>query len=357
MRNCYLTGKELKTRGESSSLEEVESLEHIIPNALGGKLRSKNILSHDSNQYLNELIDVKFVKIFEGFCLRLDLEKDRQKTPSMRGFHEGYKIDVVFKHDRFYPLKPFFDKEKKTIYADSIKTGEYFKVHLKKKGVISELDEISILDDMGGGIDIEFKMDNKIFKQGLAKIAAGFSAFNNIPRKNLRDVVDLEGNTFREKIFISPSIPAGGLEYEFEIGAINSPHYPIHGLVLVGSKKERLLYCHVELFSAFQWYVVLDDDYDGEDVYYTYAHQLIGDTEISIKGYIESVLGKEKADALASEYKKISKDQIYLYNQSHRFGNENLKKYTYMKFNLLSRFTNVNFLRRKIKYYKLDFEI
>jgi hypothetical protein len=124
-----------------------------------------------------------------------------------------------------------------------------------------------------------------------------------------------------------------------------SAHYPIHGLVLSGSKAERFLYCHVDLFSTFQWYVLLDDDYGGEDVHFTYAQKIIDNAEIDFLEYFNSVLTKEGGDILAESYKRVSRAKFYEFQKS--YGNSSLQKYTYFKFNSMSAFANYVFLKRK----------
>jgi len=345
MRICYLTGKELKKKECDPPEDDSESLEHVIPNALGGKLKSRDILSHKANQELNNLIDKEFVKIFDSFCLRLGLDKDRKTTPSMLGLHNGYDVDVVFKNDRYYPKKPFFDPEKKVIYADSLRTGKNYKIHLSKSGQIAESDDVKIFDDMAGGIELKFSLDNKVFKQGLAKIAAGFASIKKVPRKNLKMVIDIGTKKFRDKIIVAPSIPASPLENDFEMKASKSAYYPIHGLVLSGSKTERLLYCHIELFSTFQWYVLLDDDYDGEDIHHTYAYRLIDNSDIDFSEYFNSILTKENSDLLAASYKRISLMQMIEFQR--RYSEPSLREYTYFKFNSMAAFANYVFLKRK----------
>lgn len=345
MRICYLTGEKLKAKEPDVTHDDSESLEHIIPNALGGKLKSSDILSHKGNQDLNTLIDVPFTKIFEGFCLRLDLNKDRKTSPSMRGLHVGYDADVVFKNNRYYPAKPFFDDEKNVIYADSQKTGENYKKYLLKNNKITALDKIAIFDDMAGNIHLKFALDNKVFKQGLAKIAAGFASINKVSRENLKDVIDLESKSFREKIIVAPSVPTNDLERRFELQASKSSHYPMHGLVLSGSKSERFLYCHVELFSAFQWYVLLDDDYEGEDIHHTYAHQLVDGRDIDFLEYFGGVLTAQESNTLALNYKRISRQAMIWAANLH--GQASLREYTHFKFNSLAAFANYVFLHRK----------
>ncbi|WP_175898732.1 hypothetical protein [Burkholderia vietnamiensis] len=345
MKICYLTGKELKTKGDGASEDDSESLEHVIPNALGGKLKSRDILSHKANQELNNLIDKEFVKIFESFSLRLGLDKDRPTTPSMRSFHDDYEVDVVFKNDRYFPRKPFFDPDKKIIYAATTKIGENYKNHLLENGKITKSDCVEIFDDMAGNIDLKFSLDNKIFKQGFAKIGSAFAAIKGVSRENMKSVIDIGAEKFRDKILVVPSIPASNRELTFEMKAPTSPLYPVHGLVLSGSKAERLLYCHVELFSAFQWYVILDDDYDGEDVYYTYANRLSDGSEIDLSEYLDSVLPEKESALLATSYKRISSRKLLEF--AREYGKPWVTKYTHFKFNSLAAYSNYVFLRRK----------
>lgn len=345
---CYLTGQEIIAKTGAEQQDSHESLEHIIPNALGGKLASRNILSHGANRDLNKLIDINFVKIFESFVTKLNFGRDRKRNQRASGLHQDYQIDVIFKDDRFFPRKPFFDKETMAIFADSEKTGENYKSHLIKKGVIKEEDSqnIKVYDDIAGAIYQSFHLDNKIFKQGLAKIAAGFASYNRISRNNLKEVIDINRKILRDDIIIAPSIPLSQLELELESFVFNKENYPIHGLTLKGSQKEKFLYCHVELFSAFQWYVLLDENYEGEDIEARYIYDILEETELDHMSYLRTVLSSAEADQLAFKNKIISKtDFLYL-----RHIDKNIfKKYNHKKFYALSSFANHIYLRRKSK--------
>ena len=63
---CYLTGKTI-TEKDHPNKDDHKSLEHIIPNALGGKIASNYVLTFRANQQLNEEIDKEFTKIFTAF--------------------------------------------------------------------------------------------------------------------------------------------------------------------------------------------------------------------------------------------------------------------------------------------------
>ena len=82
--HCYLTGVELD--------ESNRSLEHILPNALGGALHSKDILCAAANQLLSEQIDTPFNEIFAGTHRRLPLKKDRPSAAALEGHHAEHDI-------------------------------------------------------------------------------------------------------------------------------------------------------------------------------------------------------------------------------------------------------------------------
>lgn len=368
MRICYLRGVELKkkikqvaeddgelpgnigepkVKAKQVAEDDDESLEHILPNALGGTIKSKNILSHKANQDLNDAIDKHFAKIFELFTLRLGIDKDRKTSPQgVLAFHENYQRDVVFKGGRFYPKTPFYDPEEKIIYAGSQKIGENYRTHLLSKNVISENDDVAICDDVAGNIHIPFQLDNTIFKKGIAKIAAGYASFNGIPRANLRDVINLSGNEFWDQLAIAPSVPLTTTHSIFEAEIYRSKHYPAHILMLYGSKKERFLYCYVELFSTFQYYILLDQDYGGEDIRRQYVYDLMNAEEIDWAAYIKSVPDIPVLGGQLENYKEISQHTFLMLARINR---DVLKHYNHLKFNSLFAFTNYISTKRKLE--------
>ena len=344
---CYLRGVQLKmSPGNHPADDDCESLEHIIHNALSGTLSSRKILSHRANQDLNELIDKEFLKIFEGFTLRLGFDRDRPGASSARGSHGDYLVDVIFKNDRFFPRKPYFDNVERVIYADSMKTGRNYRQHLLNTNVIAQWEDVVIYDDMAGKVTLPFGFDNKIFKQGFAKIAAGFATYNGVSRDNLKLVIDAEKNSFRDRIILVPSLPVSPVEFKFEVNAFRSASYPVHALVLVGSREERRLYCHVDLFSTFQWYVLLDDSYSGEDIDHSYICSLSDGSEIDLPTYFQGVLGSSECEELARKYKRVNSAEMLDLSKKGTGGI--LKKYNHFKFNSLSAFANYRFLLRKL---------
>ncbi|SFV68039.1 hypothetical protein MNB_SV-3-1248 [hydrothermal vent metagenome] len=321
MNVCYLCGKEFN--------EDIKKHdEHIIQQSVGGNLTENDILCSSCGGSLGKEIDVPFSKIFDGIATRLDIKKDRNnnkqsstngtyrnlkyrlmslswsitpKKMNLLDFQYQYKyfcneireIEVIWKNFKVTPLKPFHkytDNHKQVIIYANQKQAKQYKKKIEKE--ISEnfqeneKPEITFCDDLEGVIEYPFKMNNKAFKRGLAKIAIGFASKHNIQRENLPLVLEIDNKTKQGKILDEiPTIqfyPLGIIDRLIEIQKNEFEHYPFHNLILFTldydpkiSNGKKVLMCYIELFSTFQWYVVLNDVYNGESIYEFYAQQIL----------------------------------------------------------------------------------
>ncbi|CAN1606009.1 hypothetical protein [Pseudomonas mediterranea] len=341
---CYLKGIKLKPATTTNKDDDDrESLEHILPNALGGRLKTKYILSHGANRDLNEEIDKEFIKTFESFTNRLDISKDRKTSPSMRATHLDYDTEVIFKDGKYFPRKPFYDSTKKIIYADSIKSGSNYLKHLIKNGEISDTDQVEIHDDIAGQLRIPFSPKNSSFKRGFAKIAIGYATLHGISRQNIDLALDAKNKKILDKIILIPSVPTNFSENYFEENVHKSHNYPCHTLTLCGS--QGILYCHVELFSTFHWYVLLSEKYDGKDIYETYTYDLINDKEITREEYLSSITLPTKLP-LIQMHRKLDR-KLFMHLSRTGCPKHIMDKYNHDKFYQLSNFVNRRFVYNK----------
>ncbi|WP_172118243.1 hypothetical protein [Halomonas hibernica] len=346
MLECYLTGSIIKAHKDDDKGMDA-SLEHVIPNSLGGQVKSSKILSLEANQILNEDIDKNFNKIFSSLVSRLNIKRDRKSSQNFLATHENYGVDVIYKNGKYFPKKPFFDKNKLTIYADSIKNGENYKKYLLKQETIKESDRVKIFDDLAGAFNAPFSLSNEVFKRGFGKISAGFAAINGISRNNMKSVIDLGNNCIKRNVILSPYLPTQDAEGSFEENKHKSPNYPVHSLVLCGNKESRFLYCYVELFSAFQFYVLLDDDYEGEDIYKSYIYDLINAKEIEYQDYAKSIPSSSNLFNILPVYRYIDKSMFVALTHIKK---DDIKFYCHRNYHALEAFTNYYFISEKAKH-------
>lgn len=286
---CYLCGDEFNSQNVKKHDE------HIIQQAIGGSLTEKDILCLSCGNKLGEKIDVPFNEIFSGISTRLDIKKDRKanKKNIVKGtFISKYdqfgnelgKIDILWKDFKVTPIQPFHkytkDSKQVIIYAAKNVSKSYKKKvesELSKKFDEAKRPEIIICDDIEGEICYPFNMDNKIFKQGLAKIAIGFASKHGISRINLPLVLDTnkKNGAIKDDIAVVQFYPLGTIDYEIEQEKNKLGYYPTHTLIIFTTKtKPKALVCYIELFSTFQMYVILNSDYTENSIYEYYSQRV-----------------------------------------------------------------------------------
>jgi len=322
LNKCYLCGNTF----DNANVKKHD--EHIIQQAVGGNLTANDILCSKCGGTLGKEIDIPFNNIFDGISTRLDIKKDRNnsKSSSTKGLYVNLKykfmalswsiepkkmnifdfqyqynqfcnetgeIEVLWKDFKISPLKPFHkytnDKKQVIIYGNKKNATKYKKrveKEISKKFNSEEKPEIVICDDLDGIIEYPFNMDNLPFKRGLAKIAIGFASKHDIKRENLPLLLDINKETkqgkIKNKILAIQFYPLGVIDRLIEIQKNEFDHYPFHNLILFTldydpsiSNGKKVLICYIELFSTFQYYIVLNEEYYGETIYKYFAQQIL----------------------------------------------------------------------------------
>lgn len=302
---CYVCNRKMVGKPTDSSLCKAHG-EHTIHNGIRGKLISRAILCEEcGGAYSKD--DANFCKIFAPFVVALSdrmipadhgktdgntLKGSIFKTLDVKEGNEG--IEVTTKNGEVIPVQPFYTLEgnKIDVYAGKKRIKDYLKVLAK---------ELADKGDNIANYTIEQHTDihnqgylayyfskgndnfNEDFKKGLVKIATEYALHCGIGRELLTEVISIDDKgkdrIDYDKAKLIPFIPTTLFDilyedyrYLFEDG------YPSHMLKLFTSKyndgKTRL-YCYLDLFSTFLYYVLLNDDYEGKEICETYAQRLI----------------------------------------------------------------------------------
>ena len=77
-----------------------------------------------------------------------------------------------------------------------------------------------------------------------------------------------------------------------------------HTLYLVGEKGE-MLFCYVEMFSIYQYIVILNEDYQGEDISNKYSFDVLKQEEITDDKEIELEINSSTWAKMRKEYSKL----------------------------------------------------
>lgn len=231
---CCICGKEIDAKNRSE--------EHIIHNAVGGILKSEGIYCKECNSRYGSDTDKAFTEIFAPIIDGLDMNFDRKTSKTS---YEGIMCD---------------------------KEGNLYKTRFKNGKVMSMFDENGNYKQWERGlyqkIAFNFKLDNKAYKMGMAKIAFNFAVYSGVTPDKLNSLFDNETKKMVDKPLIIPFMPMTLFDSFIEAQDTNDLYH-----VLRLFSCQNYLYAYIELFSTFQVYVLLSDNYP-EQVYKDYCQMI-----------------------------------------------------------------------------------
>lgn len=305
---CYMCGRILSENPTNKNECQCHD-EHVIPNAIGGKLTARNILCKDCGGNLAKDNDANFTSIFTSFIILLQKAKilqhlDRNNNNNRSVVGEIFKETtfdssiqkIKYKDGKAIPMKPSYDINEESkrveVFANKQTIKEYIehvKCKMAKNGKnVRSYTFVNHTDLMGEGfLGLYFTKGkttfNKDFEDGLLKIAVEMALYFGIQREQLSGVLEIDARNGNSKYkrnaiiwpYVTVSLPDAVFENE---RYFMDPNYPSH-MVKVFSEidnvtgKKRLI-CYIDLFSTFQYYVLLSSDYKGKNVNFTYAQRL-----------------------------------------------------------------------------------
>lgn len=241
MKTCVYCGKEL--------IEDNIAKEHIIPNGIGGYLESDVICCRACNSLLGETCDCKFVDIFTPLLSDMpNLRRDRgSKKYRCTGYalHEKGLFEVQICNKKITSCPELSKEERRDVSKDK------FTVIAKK-----------------------FNLNDTAFKEGLCKIAFNFAASKGIALSYMKDGVEVNFENSRIQSIhynfpVIPFYPLNIIDEELECKEIEEL---LHMLILFTFENE--LWCYIELFTTFQFYVRLSTIWDLENEESFYIQKL-----------------------------------------------------------------------------------
>lgn len=226
--SCVYCGKTITTR----------SSEHIIQNALGGLYESEDICCPECNNYISKYIDAPFNKTFNPIISRIEnftKTNNKNSHPSCTGkaYYEGKLYDVIIKNGKIVACPVLCQKLKCDISTLTMDIFSY-----------------------------DFPIENKAFINGICKIAFNFALEKGVDIKKLSHGLNITSNeesieTISFKYTVIPFVPLNALDWHIELNAKMELY---HNLILFS--QDDMLWCYVDLFNTFQYYVLLSDNWD-----------------------------------------------------------------------------------------------
>jgi hypothetical protein len=239
--HCIYCNKEISKR----------SSEHIIQNALGGQLESTDFCCPECNTYISKAIDVPFTTIFNPIISRItDFSKTNNKK-SMPGC-----TGKVLYNDKTYNANI---KDGKVINCPELSRELHCEAHKLPLEIIS----------------YDFKLDNAAFQTGMAKIAFSYAMDRGVDFSYLESGLKVEKKddkiqSIKYDYKMLPFCPLNPIDIAIEY---NPKPMLYHNLILFSQHNE--LWCYIDLFNTFQYYVLLSETIPtGEKIYANYMQTI-----------------------------------------------------------------------------------
>ena len=302
---CYICHRELTTQKNLSPEEKINQStthgEHIIHNAIFGRLISKNILCEEcGSKYSAE--DASFTSLFYPFVKRLqNFDVYSRRSTNSQGIHgylhtctgvsnkevveknNGEVYDIVMKCPDY-----IIDDANKTIAvtAPRERVETFRKQMILKDAKYANFTFISN-DYLAQGNHIAYFFSekkpyfNEYFKKGIVKIALEFAIDNGIDRIHMPNILKKGENGYASVVYdcvdVIPYVPLTEEEYNYENRKHTLVPFPQHLLRLYSIENPDLtnsLVCYVELFSTFQYFVILNSRYVGPEIDKYYGQRI-----------------------------------------------------------------------------------
>lgn len=307
MVTCYICEEEISQINESK--------EHIIPNAIGGRLKSKKLLCKECNNSFGDDYDASLVKQINLTTL-LNIRRERNPiTPDIRGFTKSGKT-----FDLTHELVPKEVKPPVIIKGDKItynfrNMAEAKKVIKKLKRKNPKIDSEKLLNSITWK---EEYVDEKIFFD--FELIEGESAFKAIAKIALNYYIHSGG----DKEFVEYSLLFLQNKLAGNYNNLVCHYYEANGvlhtlgkeeishiLYLRGNPSDKSLYCYIELFNTHCFLVVLNRYYYGPFIENTYCYDVLKRVQFSKE--VKLKLNNKDLDKLKFPT-GIGKDSIELFH-------------------------------------------
>lgn len=247
---------------------ENKSEEHIIPNSIGGKIKSYWLLCRNCNSRFGNTIDSDFAKSYEDIVAMLNLKRDRPKEYIVKNLKssDGESYHLINGRSPT-PVKPTIniDREDNKLQITARDRAHLDEIISGLKRKFPNLDDSKLEEKLSGQntylespLTLKMKFGGEGYLLALAKMAVNFYLYQGGNQIFLKEIIDV----LNKKVKIDDHIHFCYIDQE----VVWKEEEVSHQIYIKGNKEERLLYAYIILFSSNAFIVNLSNDYHGEDI-------------------------------------------------------------------------------------------
>ncbi len=248
---------------DSNKPRHLFNREHILPQSIGGSVKKCGPICRTCNEYYGEQIDQSLREDFDYLATALDVHRDRGKNGKVRLLNQISGSGFLAKPGgRIVRESNIVQVSEKTyhLYGSTLEEIEDRKKELSKRGkqiIITET--LSVPEKSSSFYKYRITQGRDRTLRSIVKSAITYYLSERGEAAFLRGLRMVVNGTAPKKTVITPYVDKNRL-----LPAITDTEV-YHSILIVGDAKRRILYGHVELFSAFRYIVMLCRDYPGSD--------------------------------------------------------------------------------------------
>ncbi len=261
---CYACTIELHSLNQSQ--------EHVIPNSIGGKLKSNELLCKSCNNNFGSSHEAEFAEQLKFFSGRLPIKRDRGTNRKYNTIDKASGLPVVIDDSGKVTLAHVVMLEK----PDSEKGGR-LRFLAPDEASAKEVVERYREKFPKAKIDIMTSEPEDLPQEKKPiEVLGGFgsTSFFKTAQKCFLNLYALEGgareyiyNEARE-LFTSDSEPRIWLYSDDDLKSANKL---FHTIAVIGRPEEKILFGYAEFFGGIRLIGILNDNYIGSPVYFTHS--------------------------------------------------------------------------------------
>jgi hypothetical protein len=285
-KRCIVTGDVLTAANDSKA--------HVIPSALGGRLKPLGILCNDANTLLGDKIDLPFIQAFQAVMTWLNGSRDRGDNQPTRMTDENGRTYLVQFGKPLELTRPEFSKATTpdgTVYkiaARNLKEARTLLGRVKADSPEFDIDEAlkhAVLERAwpDGMLHGQLQIGPAVLFPAVFVAASVFATYRGLPpHPELKTYVQAFDPD-------KPAMPPDTFYFLPSAGWVSAPAEVSHIIALVADPKRLQALVYFEIFNLACVAVVLP--YDGTtEVHASYALDVLSGTEVAAQVDYQAVL-------------------------------------------------------------------
>lgn len=267
---CYVCSKKITSQNET--------LEHIIINAAGGKLKSNRLICQDCNTKFGNDIDSALAKQINPLANMLMIKRERGEPQPIiatrKSTGEKYVFEVGGKPSLIKPIIEKSIEDNKINFSISARSEEELKTILK--GISKKNKSLDISEALKSAkwqeeyFNDQFHFKNEVggkdVFRAVCKCAINYFIYKRGNPNQIHQLIPyIEGKEDGNFVW---------LHYKDNLYDL-TPDESFHAIQLIGDSKERILYCYVDYFNSYKYLVLLNENYTGHTMKETYCFDVI----------------------------------------------------------------------------------